>query len=265
MKPSARRRLRHPAAGTESAPGTAPEVRALSSGVGYVMVPAFGSIDSSRAPVCDEPAFRACSRGSVCESAGWIVDLRQDGGGNMWPMLAGLQPFLGTGVLGYFQGPSRERATLARRPGIPGGTGLAGESRLGSSRGADRAAHRQLWRSGDDRIPRTPADPVVRPPDRWPGQCQPLVPLPDGGMMALMTAVDVDREGIVYGHKVDPDVTVPDGENGTDAALNAATSWVRAKSGCKSSANPRCSSSRNEAAGPDLRRHPPPDRDHRVP
>lgn len=33
---------------------------------------------------------------------GWIVDLRQNGGGNMWPMLAGLNPLLGDPPFGYF-------------------------------------------------------------------------------------------------------------------------------------------------------------------
>jgi carboxyl-terminal processing protease len=33
---------------------------------------------------------------------GWIVDLRQNGGGNMWPMLWGLDPLLGTSPFGIF-------------------------------------------------------------------------------------------------------------------------------------------------------------------
>lgn len=33
---------------------------------------------------------------------GWIVDLRKNTGGNMWPMLAGLAPLTGAGPLGYF-------------------------------------------------------------------------------------------------------------------------------------------------------------------
>ena len=36
---------------------------------------------------------------------GWIVDLRGNTGGNMWPMLAGVGPILGEGTVGYFIGP----------------------------------------------------------------------------------------------------------------------------------------------------------------
>lgn len=36
---------------------------------------------------------------------GWIVDLRSNGGGNMWPMIAGVGPLLGDGPLGYFIDP----------------------------------------------------------------------------------------------------------------------------------------------------------------
>lgn len=36
---------------------------------------------------------------------GWIVDLRGNSGGNMWPMLAGIGPILGEGIAGYFVDP----------------------------------------------------------------------------------------------------------------------------------------------------------------
>ena len=38
--------------------------------------------------------------------AGWIVDLRGNGGGNMWPMIAGLGPILGEGTVGHFINPA---------------------------------------------------------------------------------------------------------------------------------------------------------------
>ena len=40
--------------------------------------------------------------------AGWIVDLRPDGGGNMWPMIAGVGPILGEGMIGHIIYNNRE-------------------------------------------------------------------------------------------------------------------------------------------------------------
>ena len=33
---------------------------------------------------------------------GWIIDLRGNFGGNMWPMLVSIEPLIGNGILGYF-------------------------------------------------------------------------------------------------------------------------------------------------------------------
>jgi carboxyl-terminal processing protease len=37
---------------------------------------------------------------------GWVVDLRENGGGNMWPMLKGLDPLLGGSPFGHFVLPA---------------------------------------------------------------------------------------------------------------------------------------------------------------
>lgn len=39
-------------------------------------------------------------------ASAWVIDLRKNGGGNMWPMLAGLAPLLSKEVLGAFVDPS---------------------------------------------------------------------------------------------------------------------------------------------------------------
>ena len=41
-------------------------------------------------------------RDSARASCRWVVDLRGNGGGNMWPMLGGLRPFFGEAGLGSF-------------------------------------------------------------------------------------------------------------------------------------------------------------------
>ena len=48
------------------------------------------------------------------ELCGWVVDLRGNGGGNMWPMLNGLDPLLGAPPFGYFVLPGGQRQVWTR-------------------------------------------------------------------------------------------------------------------------------------------------------
>lgn len=60
--------------------------------------------------------LKELDRSPLC---GWIVDLRQNGGGNMWPMLQGLDPLLGEEPFGYFVRRNSETTPWIRsRSGI---------------------------------------------------------------------------------------------------------------------------------------------------
>ncbi|WP_433065103.1 S41 family peptidase [Dactylosporangium sp. CS-033363] len=93
---------------------------------------------------------------------GWIVDLRGNRGGNMWPMLAVLAPLLPEGVLGYFV--------------PPGGA----EQAWTLDAGRIRLAGRELARA-------------QRPPVRTPGR--PLAVLTDGKTASSGEAVAVALRG----------------------------------------------------------------------
>jgi carboxyl-terminal processing protease len=82
---------------------TPPAVQ-VSDDIGYIKVGSFtgrGSAETAFAQSIQD-AVRAADRGNL---AGWIVDLRNNGGGNMWPMIAGLGPILGEGTAGAFVDP----------------------------------------------------------------------------------------------------------------------------------------------------------------
>ncbi|KKO44922.1 hypothetical protein WG68_13555 [Arsukibacterium ikkense] len=49
---------------------------------------------------------------------GWIVDLRHNRGGNMWPMIAGLGPLLGNGIAGYFINPDEVQTSWGYEDGV---------------------------------------------------------------------------------------------------------------------------------------------------
>ena len=72
--------------------------------IGYVKVGAFSGTTTEATTFANQiqNTIRDADRDDL---VGWIVDLRGNGGGNMWPMIAGLGPVLGEGLLGWFIDP----------------------------------------------------------------------------------------------------------------------------------------------------------------
>lgn len=77
--------------------------------IGYLRVPFFSGSDfqETRNFATDLQSQIRDQDQSALE--GWIVDLRGNAGGNMWPMLAGVGPILGEGIAGYFVGPDNSQ------------------------------------------------------------------------------------------------------------------------------------------------------------
>jgi carboxyl-terminal processing protease len=72
--------------------------------IGYIRVRSFSGTPAQATAYADslQLAIRTADRADL---AGWVVDLRRNSGGNMWPMLAGVGPVLGEGTVGYFIDP----------------------------------------------------------------------------------------------------------------------------------------------------------------
>ena len=58
---------------------------------------------------------------------GWMIDVRGNGGGNMWPMIAGVGPVLGEGVAGYFIDPVGVETAWEYRDGAAWEGGVANQ------------------------------------------------------------------------------------------------------------------------------------------
>jgi hypothetical protein len=73
-----------------------PVVKYLGGGIGYVSVPAFNAMNNRR-EVAFATHLQAQIRlvGTKHHVVGWIVDLRENKGGNLYPIVAGLGPLLG--------------------------------------------------------------------------------------------------------------------------------------------------------------------------
>jgi hypothetical protein len=81
-----------------------PPAATVPATIGYVQVGGFSGSGSEMV------AFAVAIQNRIrfadgTDVRGWIVDLRGNGGGNMWPMIAGLGPVLGEGTVGAFINP----------------------------------------------------------------------------------------------------------------------------------------------------------------
>ena len=71
--------------------------------IGYIRVAGFSGAGNDEPSIAFAQAIQDEIAAQDSETLkGWIVDLRRNTGGNMYPMLAGIGPILGEGVAGYF-------------------------------------------------------------------------------------------------------------------------------------------------------------------
>jgi C-terminal processing protease CtpA/Prc len=175
---------------------------------------------------------------------GWVVDLRGNTGGNMWPMVAGIGPIVGEGVLGFFVDPDSIVKTWTYR---------SGSSRLDAG---------IITQATDPYELATPHPPVAvitdsltassgeattiafrgRPDSRSFGRptwgvstANGTFLLSDGAALILTVSTMADRTGQLYGEKVIPDQLVDGPRTGdpeTDQPLAASMDWLREQPAC---------------------------------
>jgi len=101
-------------------PPIEPEGRLLPGGAAYLLVPGFaGGTHAQQVEFAEtlEALIRSLGEADAC---GWIVDLRRNSGGNLWPMLLGLGPLLGDGDSVVAIYPDGRRETAWHRGGTVG-------------------------------------------------------------------------------------------------------------------------------------------------
>ena len=212
--------------------GTAMPASALLDGrVGVVRLPALDTFSpggperGKTYPQLLRTALQQLDRAPLC---GWIVDLRGNGGGNMWPMLTGLDPLLGASPFGYFsKGETREPWQRTPggifpapvQPGPPAppaftlthaGAPLAVLIGPGTASSGEMTALALIGRSSV----RTFGSPSA---GFLSGNI--VVPLPDGAHLAITEVLVHDRTGKDYSGTIQPDVPAADAEQ-------AARDWI---------------------------------------
>jgi C-terminal processing protease CtpA/Prc len=79
-----------------------PASRYFGDHIGYISVPGFLSFNESQSLKFATRIQELIRSLDSHDIRGWVVDLRHNAGGNMYPMIAGLGPLTGEGTLGYF-------------------------------------------------------------------------------------------------------------------------------------------------------------------
>ncbi len=174
---------------------------------------------------------------------GWIIDLRGNLGGNMWPMLAGIGPVVGEGDLGSFQSPGGNNESWYYRAG-KAGSRSRGEDSVGAQVTKPPFHLPQLpWVAVLlDRSTASSGEAIAisfagRPRSRSFGEhtmgfatANDENPLSDGATLYLCSSVEADRTGKRYEDGIDPDVdlaapnSTPEEEQ--DAVVRAAEKWL---------------------------------------
>ena len=211
-----------------------PIIRALPGRVGYVLVPGYAGVnlDSVRAYV--QRAHDVLLTVALGVRCGWVVDLRDNTGGNMWPMLAALRPFLGDGIVGTFDGPGAADRTpwTAAALGVSSPAPLAPLERefVAVLTGARTASAGEAVAVAFRGRPRTRSFGVATAGQSTANR---MFDLPGGAKLLLTVATYADRTGGRYGGAIAPDEYHPGHEGvGRDDALEHAQEWLARSTAC---------------------------------
>ena len=207
----------------------------LANDIGYLWLPGILSFDDAGPQAYASTLARALEELSDCK--GFVIDLRQDGGGNMWPMLAGLGPLLGAEVVGRFQYPNGDAEEWWWRDGWSGQADIPctevippHSSIFPNDIPVALLTSRRTGSSGEATLVAF----LGRPNTRTFGQAtaglstgNSSISLSDGALLLLTTSSYADRTGKVYGHEITPDVQVPALQaNAEDQAMLRAQAWL---------------------------------------
>ncbi|MEO8619560.1 MAG: S41 family peptidase [bacterium] len=211
-----------------------PVIRVQTDSVGYIHVPAYSGADSAAADVYVRAVHDSLVR-AVAHGAGacrWILDLRTNSGGNMWPMLGGLRPFLGEAGLGSFVSASGSAPLWHARDQVdvkpPMTLAPLESANVAVLTGPRTASSGEAVAISFIGRPRTR---LFGLPTAGLSTANSTMTLPDGAMILLTTAVEADRTGKRYGEKIAPDEVVPAAASGVagDPQVERAVAWLQSQ------------------------------------
>lgn len=195
----------------------APKGKLIEGKLGYVAVFGFGAQKKDEMNKYADEIQNIIINLSEQVICGWVVDLRYNSGGNMWPMIAGLGALIGEGQLGAFKNSKGQIVNWYYRDG---------QSWEGNNSAA-KVSHPEFVLNPDE-IPvavligsqtassgeSTAISFRGRPNTQFFGKpsaglttSNHIYALSDGALIILTTAIDADRTGQEYGGSITPDVS----------------------------------------------------------
>jgi C-terminal processing protease CtpA/Prc len=188
-----------------------PFIISSSKEIGFVQVGTFAgssqSIESTNYAKAIQQTIQALDNDSI---RGWIVDLRDNRGGNMWPMLAGIGPILGEGIAGYFIGPDGTSTEWGYNNGATPGFRLSNPYILKKPNPKVAVFIDEATASSGEAIAIAFKN---RADTRFFGMstcglstANQSFDMPAGGVLYLTVSTMADRTGQAYGKRVTPDV-----------------------------------------------------------
>lgn len=201
------------------------------SDIGYVRVEEFSStVPGADREFADAIQAQIRSR-DAANLAGWIVDVRSNRGGNMWPMVAGVGAVLGEGVAGHFVPPSGAPTPWSYRAGaaLNGTTEIVRTSQpyvlLAAAPRVAVLTDNFVASSGEAVVVSFRARTNTR--SFGAATCGQSTAnsgfrLSDGATLQLSTSLMADRNGIPYGGPIAPDEPLNDAD-----VVPRAIAWLR--------------------------------------
>lgn len=218
--------------------------------IASIVVPGLFNPDDGQMHVYADELGKTIAKLAAKRPTGWIIDLRGNLGGNMWPMLAGIGTLEGTGILGSYIDADNNKDTwfydtdgsgahlhtggrtiLCWIPSQPisfktpqivavlidHGTASSGEAIAVSFQG--RPLSRSFGRPTHGQT--TSNDGFM---------------LEDGANLVLTTSVEADRTGKLYPDGVNPDVELPEQSHlptpgQIDPMTASAAEWIKSMAG----------------------------------
>jgi carboxyl-terminal processing protease len=229
--------------------GEPPKGELLPGRLGYLTIPGFSGGDAEAVQAFAALIQRRIAEVDAREPCGWIVDLRGNVGGNLWPMLAGLGPVIGEGDAGFIVADTARRAWEYRDgAALLGGAPVVRVPVPYRLTAADPPVAvltgRRTASSGEALVIAFRGRRDARTfgqPTRGISTSTLSMKLSDGAVIALATAVFADRTGRSYGSVIEPDESVPTEVTATaedqatpeDPTVARASAWLRGQAACR--------------------------------